>query len=273
MTATDDAVPSSPPTVPPPPPSPRRRRTGGAILATSLGLIGLALAVLAWGGPAGTVVNGTTTISPSDPVDRIVLAVEAGAIEIVPGDELLLNAARPGRDFVVESDLGDGLLEVRVACPRLALLRGCQTPVRLVVPPDVPVTASTEAGAITASGLTAGADLHTRAGTLDVHDLAGPIRLTSEAGAIRGSVLAGTIQATTTTGAIMLRVIEDTRHLAATTEVGTIDLTVPNATYQVDVGARLGRTDVDIEHTPGAERTLAARSELGRVSLRTEARE
>lgn len=268
MPTTHDAVPSPQPTMPPPPLSPKSRRGGGPILAASLGLAGIVLAVVAWGGPTGTVVNGTATIRPSAPVDRVVLAVESGAIEVVPGDEVLLHATRPDRDFVVESDLSDGTLQVHVACPRLAWLRRCSTPVRLVVPAGVPVVASTEAGAITASGLTAGADLATQAGSIDVDELAGPIRLTSEAGALRGSVLAGTVEATTTTGVIELRVMEDARHLAATTEVGTIDLTVPDTTYQVDVGTRLGRTSVAIAHTPGAERTLVARSELGTVSVR-----
>jgi hypothetical protein len=216
--------------------------------------------------------NGTTTIRPSSPVDRVVLAVEAGAIEIVTGDELVLRATRPDRDLVVEDDPSDGILEVRVACPRFALLRGCRTPVRLVVPPGVAVAASTQAGAIAASGLTAGADLRTDAGSIDVHELAGPVHLTSEAGAIRGSVLTGTVEARTTTGAIALRVIEETRHLVATTEVGTIDLTVPDATYQVDVGATLGSTDVEVADTPGAGRTLEARSELGSVHIRLASR-
>lgn len=270
MPTTDDAVPTSPPTTPPspPPPSSARRRAGGPILTAALGLLGLALAVVAWGGAPGSVVNGTTTIRPSSPVDRVVLAVEAGAIEVVSGDELVLRATRSGRDFVVEHELSDGILQVRVACSRLAQLRGCLTPVRLVVPPGVAVVASTQAGAIVASGLGTGADLRTEAGSIDVHDLAGPIHLRSEAGSLRGSVLTGTIEARTTTGAIALRVIEDARQLVATTEVGTIDLTVPDATYQVDVGTTLGGTDVGISHTPGAERTLAARSELGSVRIR-----
>jgi hypothetical protein len=270
MQATDDTNPSASPTMPPPP-APRRRRVGGAILAATLGLIGIALAVVAWGGPAGTVMDGTATIRPSATVDRIDLAVETGTIELVSGDELVLEVTRPERDFVVESDQSDGMLRVRVACPRPALLRGCRTPVRLVIPPDVHVIATTEVGAISAAGLTAGAELRTQAGSIDVHDLAGAVRLTSETGALRGSVLTGSIEATTTTGVIALRVIDDIRHLVATTEVGTIDLTVPDISYQVDVGATLGRTDIDTAHTPGAARSLAARSELGRITIRTDA--
>jgi hypothetical protein len=218
------------------------------------------------------VTNGATTIRPSSPVDRVVLAVEAGAIEVVSGDELALRATRPGGELVVEDELSDGILEVRVACPRFALLRACRTPVHLVVPPGVAVVAATQAGAITASGLTAGADLRTEAGSIDVHDFAGPVHLTSEAGSVRGSVLSGTVEARTTTGAIALRVIEDIRHLVATTEVGTIDLTVPDAAYQVDVGATLGGTDIEVAHTPGAVRTLEASSKLGRVDVRLASR-
>lgn len=252
---------------------PRRSRARRSVFAASLVLIGAALAVTAWHGLTGPTTRTITTIRPTQQVDRIEVDIEAGAIEVVAGDEVVVDvASRSGRGAgasVTNSGLNNGVLTVSVSCSRLALLRSCDTPVSLVVPPGTPLIAAIEAGSITASDLTAGADLRAAAGSIDVHDLAGTIRLRSDAGSISGSVLRGTVDASASSGSVIITVIEDLTSMSATTKAGTVALVVPAATYRVDSSTPLGRTDIDLTTSADASRVIEARSEVGNVAIRT----
>lgn len=270
------STPTPTPSVPPPGGAPRSATGSGprawrrSMLGTCLAVAGVVLAVAAWSGPSSE--RDASTLRPTERVDHIDLEIESGTIEIVKGAEVVVDVASrtvdPDSGFTMDSDLTDGRLEVEVSCSRLALLGGCETAVRLVVPPATPVVATAEAGTITATGLTQGVDLRTTAGAIDVEDIEGTIRLRSDAGALRGSVLDGSIDAATSAGHIDITVVNELARLQAITEVGQIDLVVPDADYRIDVGTTLGRTDVQLEDTVGASRTIDARSELGNVTIR-----
>jgi len=253
---------------------PHARRTGGrrTVFIAALLIIGTALGVIAWYGSVGPETSQPTTIRPTQQVDRIEVDIDAGDIEVESGDKVVVDVESQGRAggaSVTTSDLSDGVLSVFVSCPRLALLRSCNTSVSLVVPPGTPLIAATEAGTITASDLTAGADLRTAAGAIDVRDLAGTIRLQSEAGSLSGTVLRGTLDASTAAGPISITVAEDLTRLTAATETGPVELVVPDAAYRVDAGTSLGRTDIDVTTTTDASRVIEAHSKVGDVTVRT----
>lgn len=255
------------------PTAPRRGRPRRSVVGASLVLLASVLGVTVWAGLTGGAPVESTTIRPVQEVERIQVDVEAGAIDIVSGDDVLVEVAsgagRWGAASVTARDVSDGVLAVTVSCSRLALLRTCDTPVSLVVPPGTPLVAATGAGMITASGLTAGADLRAAAGAIDVRDLEGDIRLRSDAGSLSGTVLRGTVDASTSAGSISITVVEDITSLSATTELGAVELYVPEATYRVDTGTTLGRTDIGVETAADAARVVEARSEVGDVTVRT----
>lgn len=248
-------------------PNPRRSTARRTAFVAALVLIGTALSVTAWHDLTGPDENAKTTIRPTQHVDRIEIDIEAGDIEVSSGDEVIVDATADAS--AIHSDLTDGVLTLSVSCPRLALLRSCNTPVRLVVPPGTPLIAATEAGTITASDLTARADLRTAAGAIDVHDLAGTIRLRSDAGSISGTVLRGAVNARTSAGPISITMVEDVTKLTAATETGPVELVVPDTTYRVDAAASLGRTNIDVTAVTDASRVIEAHSEVGDVTVRT----
>lgn len=248
-------------------PTPRRSGARRTTFAAALALIGAALSVTAWHGLTGPEENEKTTIRPTQHVDRVELDIEAGDIEVRSGDEVIIDVE--SGSSANHSDLTDGVLTVSVSCPRIALLRSCNTPVSLVVPPGTPLIAATEAGTITASDLSAGADLRTAAGAIDVRDLAGTIRLRSDAGSISGTVLRGAVNARTSAGPISITVVEDVTRLIAATETGPVELVVPDAIYLVDAGASLGRTSIDVTAVTDASRVIEAHSGVGDVTVQT----
>jgi len=204
------------------------------VFGAALVLTGAALAFLVGDGPAGPAINEKTTIRPTQQVDRIEIDVEAGDLEVTSGEEVIVDVEsrsdRATGASATDSDVTDGVLSVSVSCPGLSLLRSCDTSVSLVLPAGTPVIAATEAGTITASDLTAGADLRAAAGSVSVRDLAGTLRLRSDAGSISGTVLGGTIDASTSTGPIFITVVEELERLTAATETGPVELVVPDAT-------------------------------------------
>lgn len=267
MSATLSAPRSDGPGSPPTPPTAQWFRR--SLFGIGLGAAGLLLALTAWNQATSSSSAEDISLRPAGHIDQVDLSVESGTIEIITGDEILLEAgASDGSDFVLNHDVTDGNFAIRVTCPGLAWWGSCRTPVRLVVPTGIPVAADIDAGTITASGLTAGVDLRTDAGAIDVRDLEGIIRLRSEAGPLRGTIRSGSIDAATSVGPITLMVMDDLSRLSASTEVGAIDLMVPEADYQIDASTTLGRTNVELDSAASASREIKVRSELGSVTIR-----
>lgn len=241
--------------------SPEKRRRWPLLLALLAGV----LIVVNWGFGSSDVV----TQAFEEPVQKLVIetngrvAVTAGAVtEIELSSEWSLMA-RPSVDLRLE----DGVLTATSDCGLWLLIR-CETDVDALVPAGTEVVVITSSGAVSATGVTGGADLRTSAGAIEVENVAGAVRMRTSAGSIRGTISSGDIEARTSAGAITLAVVTSLERLTAVTSAGAVDLTVPDDIYRVETDTAAGRVELEVRTDPDSDRVISARSAAGSISIR-----
>jgi hypothetical protein len=204
-------------------------------------LVGVALGVIvglsgvAWG--AGQVLGGkrTETHTIADPVRSVVLDLDAGDVELVPGSGpvSVRDTRRWGlRKPHVKRTVRDGVLTVKASCPGGWFSR-CSTDLRVVIPADVPVRVRGAVGDVTGRGLdTSRADIEVNVGDVDVTLAQSPADLRAE------------------------------------TNVGDVHVTVPRGIYAVTASTDVGDEDVaDLIDDGRAPNRIAAKTNVGDASV------
>lgn len=181
-------------------------------------------------------VDETHTVQPDVDVTRIEVDIDAGAITLVPADDLTVAVRQHAGRFAgtpsATTEFTDGVLRITGSCSLLGVGR-CHTSVTIATPPDMAIRARTAAGSI------------------------------------EGEIVRGNLEATTLAGSVSLTVTGEVSHLAATTEAGRVELVVPDDVYAVDARTTLGRTRIEVDTVAGAAKVIQARSEVGRITIRT----
>lgn len=211
--------------------STRRRR-----LVATIGVVALLLAAAASTVLFSSAVDETGTVDPDMEATRVEIEVDAGAITLVPADELTVTVRKHAGRFAATpsttSETTSGTLRVTGTCSGMGI-GPCRTSVTIAMPPGIAIKARTSAGSIT------------------------------------GEIVQGSLEATTSAGPIRLTVTGEASHLSATTEAGPIDLVVPDDVYTVDARSSLGPTRVEVDTNDDAPRVIRAHSEVGPITIRT----
>lgn len=179
---------------------------------------------VAWVVPmVGCVVSVDQHVTFDDPVDRVVVSIESGDVEVTgaPGKATLDGTfAGPTGDDGDLVHLRDGILEVTVDCA------ACGGSVAITVPPGTPLDLTTRAGSIGVAGMRGPVTARVTLGSVEVRD--------------QGT---GRVEATAHTGDVTLW-----RAAAGDTAIdvrqGDARLTVPQGPWDLDLDVTGGSRDV-----------------------------
>jgi hypothetical protein len=203
------------------------------IIGSTIGVLaGLAGAV--YGATQAFDTTKTDTQTFSQPVEHVVIEVDAGDLEVAQGDRTI--EVRETRHYLFDSpelsrSVEDGVLTLRGECDGV-LFAVCETDYRVEIPEGVTVELRTHAGDIEAEGIDAR--------RIDARSNVGDVR------------------------------IEATRRadVEARTNVGDVEVRTPAGTYDVDADTDVGDTDLaGIVSYDRARCTLQARTNVGDVDV------
>ena len=229
----------------------------GRTLVRSLALVlALALVVLGTVNIIGSLGRDSLTVDEVFRGVRVVdVEVDVESVEVLArrGSSTQLErviAWSLKRPTISQRREGDRLV-VRSSCPA-QIGRGCSGTVRLLVPPDTEVRASSSAGSVRVVGL------------------AGTVQLDSSAGSVEAiDLFSANLSASSSAGSVSLSFAAAPTLVSATSSAGTVEVLVPrgNETYRVDAGSSAGSSDVSVRTDPGSPRVLRARSSAGSVRI------
>lgn len=196
----------------------------------------------------------------SGPVSEVRFANDSGDVTIRVGDRFEVrrdvgyNDAKPGKTYRMD---GDAL--VLEECPE----SDCWVNYEVTVPEGTTVSGAVDSGNVEIVGV-ASANVSAQSGEVTVRDVAGEVNATAESGNVELSGIEGRAVAGAQSGNVTVAMTA-VENVTATTESGNVDVTVPNADYQVDIRAEDWTNEVGDTGT-GPRISLA--TESGTVSLR-----
>lgn len=275
--------------------NPRSRSSGawvavGVILTGALVVTSLVGQPLGFGEPDNV---EQADFAVTDPVERIVVKVDAGRVEILAGSgntvevERLLrfNDERPRIDHTVTG----GVLEIEADCPGsfFSIRSSCSVDHLVRVPGSVDVEIDLGAGTVLVSGLDAVVVATTGSGAIELVDLGGRITaetgsgrvvlervsgtadVSSGSGSIRGTdVRALQIVAETGSGSINLEFGTTPEEVELQTGSGSIAVAVPAGSYRLDLDTNSGSaSSTGITDDASSPRTIRATTGSGSIQV------
>ncbi|QWF85961.1 DUF4097 family beta strand repeat-containing protein [Amycolatopsis sp. CA-230715] len=269
----------------------------GSLMAV-VGLLGLG-SCAELGVPAESFADDTAITTK---ITSIRLDSGAGSVRVHRGTatsvhrEVHYSGNRPGGTSRV-----DGEQLVLEACR----VRHCEADYDVIVPDRVKVVGQTESGAVTVdAGVAGDVDVTAASGALTITDVPGPVAARSDSGKITLASIGGAVTVQTGSAAVSLDKVAgavsakvdsggvtgagiggdcdvqvgsgtvalsllNPRSVRAVTDSGDIDLTVPNAAYQVTAANDGGPVTTGVPNTTGAPRKLDARAGAGGIKITT----
>ncbi|UOE19403.1 DUF4097 family beta strand repeat protein [Thermobifida halotolerans] len=198
---------------------------------------------------------------------------------------------------------GDGL-RVEADCTGILSFGHCAVDYLVTVPVATEVSVATETGNVEVTGITADVDVDTGTGNIRMADVTGRVTLETDIGDITAEGSGPAVTATTDTGGINLEFFEaaeveattstgdiligggfeaatalsstgsvyvdtDTefRSLTAMTDIGNVELRVPDSVYRVVGGTHIGTETVEVDRSPDADSVIEARSDTGSITI------
>lgn len=269
------------------------------------GLAAMAVTAAATGGLlAGC---GTFNLLSDDNTEQATITAirldDAGAITLTtldgPGPSRIHREVRYAGDRPGPTTRMDGSTLVLSGCGSQ-----CDVEYTVRVPKGVAVTGKVQAGETRLTGVSS-VDVRGSAGGITVTDATGPVRVESSAGQVRVDRVMGTVDAWSSAGGVQVSDVTGavTMHSSAGAVVGTnlrgprteahssggritldlgtvqdvdaqssaggIDLTVPQATYDVHATSTAGDTHIDVPNDPAAPHKLTLDSTAGAITVHT----
>jgi len=222
-------------------------------------LVGVIIAFSAAISLASLATTGTThrtTTYPASPSGRFVVAADDVDLTIVGEDRsdvrLDLNERHGVFKPHVSERLADGRLHLNGSCPGWGMIyASCRVRYTLHVPAGTMIEASTSAGDVHASGLTAAAMVHTSTG--DVHVTG-----------FRGTDL----DVGTHAGDVQVEADAAPRLIHATSSVGDVHIEVPDGvSYRVGTHTSVGDRHVSVPVDPHATHAIEVRTSVGDIDV------
>jgi len=248
-------------------------RLGGlTLIAGVAGIAVLALAGCSTSGPTitgnpGSAVSPTPTASPgfsvpgthksttvyqiSSPVSTVVVTSHVGDVTVVGGGSA--TSVTQQVDYsstppVTSRTISGGTLTVTYTCPFQLV---CGVGYVIQVPRDVAVQANVGTGAIRLTGLAGSVTARTDVGLITATGLTG-----------------GSVSLTTGVGGISATFTASPAAIEALTRVGAITLRVPGVvSYNVSVDDRLGKATVSVRQSPSAPHAITVVTDVGDVLI------
>lgn len=229
-----------------------------------------------------------------EPVDRIVVAIDAGAVDVLAGSgdaieverQLRFDDERPEVSHSIE----DGELRIEADCPIQFFGSACSVDHTLRVPAAVGVEIDTSAGSVTVNGLDGAVRVDTGSGSIELVDLSGEVDADSGSGGIVLEGLSGVTEVGTGSGGVrgtrlaMSVLLVDTgsgsidvRFASSPTDVdleagsGSVTVVVPAGSYRLDLDSGSGSTGSSgITDDAASVRTIRVSTGSGSISVEGE---
>ncbi|MTE18867.1 DUF4097 family beta strand repeat protein [Streptomyces sp. TRM43335] len=154
--------------------------------------------------------------------------------------------------------------------PRCAGPASCDIRHRVEVPHGVAVRVVGDNGDVTAGGFRAALAVEVDNGKVRVRNVTGPLELSGDNGSVEATdVRSREVVAETDNGGLKLALTGVPGSVEARSHNGSVTVELPRAAYRVDAGADNGSVRVEVPRDPHGERTVAAHSSNGNVTVRT----
>ncbi|MEW1724258.1 DUF4097 family beta strand repeat-containing protein [Streptomyces sp. NPDC093109] len=223
---------------------------------------------------------------PSDaPVEKKSFAFEGktltidtsnAEIDLVPADVTSVDVTRQIDGWVLLGSGPNGVwkmdgstLTLKVKCTGLA--NDCSSRHEVKVPRGVAVTLEGDNGKVTATGFTTALKLVSDNGAITVADSSGPLDLKTDNGSVTArNVSSRTVTARSDNGAIRLGLTEAPDSVDTASDNGGTEITLPpGGAYAVTTSSDNGAVNVDVEKDATSPHVVKARSDNGKITVRT----
>lgn len=219
--------------------------------------------------------------SVSEPIDRVVIEVDAGSVEIVGGSsgiEVERTLNYDGERPEVNHRVADGVLTITADCPSgfASLGSSCWVDHRLSLPESMDIEVDTGSGsveieeitgelavdsgsgAIRLVGVTGRVTAKTGSGGVQLDDVGGRANIDTGSGTIRGDGLRSEeFEASAGSGSLDLAFETAPQRIVLTTGSGSVRLSVPAGRYNLDLDTNSGSVE-----SPGIIDDAAASSTI-----------
>jgi len=208
-------------------------------------------------------------------VSRVVLDSNAGDAAVTGGPDGQVTIGRTtvssiGAAVQVDQRWDGDVLRIRARCPEggVAGIGDCSAGFEIEVPTDAAVELSTEAGALSVTGITGDVRLRSTAGDVELSELGGALHVRTQFGDVGGDDLAADrtdieVQA----GDARLDYVAAPREVRAVTSAGDVSVLVPTGPYAVVARSQSQEARVGFTPDPDAEATITATAEAGSVEI------
>lgn len=212
----------------------------------------------------------------ADGLDLLDLDNSNGSVEIVGSDRddvrLEAHISHDIRRTRHSAEVRGDTLEVRSHCPLFPVSTWCSVDHRLAVPDDLTVRVSNGNGSVTVRDLESAVTVDTSNGRLDLAGIGGTLEAHSSNGSVEArSLTSDVVDARTSNGSVELAFVGTPTTVDTHTSNGSIEVVVPDDgdPYAVDVESRFtGSTDTSVRTDPTTERSIAASTSNGSVTVR-----
>jgi hypothetical protein len=249
--------------------------TMGRLTALVIG-VPISLAVIGWGTlTAVALVSADSfqihrSFSPSG--SQLSVAVDSGNLTLVPstdGQVHLTGIAHYAlvRPTVNIETTGAGVA-VTVPCPWF-VTNECSVDLTVAVPSGIAVTASTDAGDVTASSIS-NLSLKTDSGNLQVTGGSGIVHLTTDSGQITGAAMgAANVTANADSGDVTLNFAQVPANVSVQDDSGNVVVTLPpgGTSYAVSAHSLSGNTTIGVPTNPASTDVISISVDSGNVSV------
>jgi hypothetical protein len=235
----------------------------------------------------GLAVSGCGSANAGEaPVERRTFSLGSGALtieadnsdlELVAADVQDVQVTRQVDGWVFVGDgpeaswrIEDGTLTLRVKCDALA--SDCESRHTVKVPRGVAVTVADDNGSVTASGFETALEIRSDNGAVTVRDSSGPLELDSQNGkVVTERVTAKAVTAHADNGSVRLGFTAVPDRVEAVGDNGQIVIELPGsgAPYAVTATSDNGDVDVDVPTDETSAHLVKARSDNGKVTVRS----
>ncbi len=250
-----------------------QRLTTGRLLALVIG-VPLCLAVIGWAALTAVALVSFDSFqihrSFSPAGGQLSVKLDDGDLTLAPssGDQVDLTGVAHYslvRPTVNVDSTGAGV-SITVSCPWFAGIN-CSADLTVAVPAGIAVTASTDTGNISASGLD-NLSLQTDTGDVQVNGGAGVVHLDTDTGEITGAGMdAVDVTASSDTGDVSLDFAQPPTHVSAQDDTGNVTVTLPAGApaYAVSAHSSTGDTSVEVPTNPTSRDDISISTDTGDV--------
>ncbi|MFB6954776.1 DUF4097 family beta strand repeat-containing protein [Streptomyces niveus] len=253
----------------------RRTRRARTLAAAS----GAVLAVVAVGGCGSADAGEAPVEKRSFAFSGKTLTIASGnsSIDLVPADVKDIEVTRQVDGWVLFGSgpdavwkLDEDTLTLKVKCE--AVVNNCESRHKVKVPRGMAVTVENDNGSVRAEGFDTDLRLRSDNGSVQVRDSSGKLDLSSDNGKVTtDGISSKSVHARSDNGAVRLKLasVPDTVDTFSNNGSVTIDLPASGTTYAVTAKSRNGSVDVDVPTDGKSGHVVKARSDNGKVTVRS----